>query len=82
VLSPIGAAVSGIERRSGSILLLESLGICDTGIGVALPHASVIGVEALELSKGGVDGAVEGAVDGVLEGAERIATESEALWRF
>ena len=31
MLSPAGAAVSSIER-SGSILLLALLGICDTGV--------------------------------------------------
>lgn len=82
MLSLTGAAVSGIERRSGLILLLASLGIYDTRIGVALSHASVIGVKALELSEGGVDGAVEGAVNSVLKGAERIAAESKVSWRF
>jgi hypothetical protein len=32
VLSPISTAVSSMERRSGSILLLVLLGICDTRI--------------------------------------------------
>jgi hypothetical protein len=35
-----------------------------------LLHTSVIGVEALELSEGGVDRAVKGAVDGVLKEEE------------
>jgi hypothetical protein len=47
-----------------------------------LLHTSVIRVEALELSEGGVDGAVEGAVDSVLEGGERIAAGFEALGPF
>ena len=72
-------AISGIKRRSGLILLLELLGICNTRIGVALLYTLVISVKALELSEGGVDGTVEGAVDSVFKGAERITVESEAL---
>jgi hypothetical protein len=62
--------VSGIERRSGLILPLELLGICNTGIGVALLYTLVISVKALKLSKGGVNKAVKEAVNSVLKGAE------------
>jgi hypothetical protein len=82
VLLPTGVAVSGIERRNRSILPFPPLGICDISIWVALLHASVIGVKALELSKSGVDRAIEGAVNSVLEGAKRITAKFEALKAF
>jgi hypothetical protein len=43
---------------------------------------SVIKVEALELSKGGVNEAVEKAVNNVLKEGERIAAGFEALRPF
>jgi hypothetical protein len=70
VLSLIGVAVFNIERRSRLILLLELLGICNTGIKVALLYMLVISVKALKLSKGGVNKAVKGVVNSVLKGVE------------
>ena len=63
-------AISGIKRRSGLILLLELLGICNTRIGVALLYTLVISVKALELSKEGINRAVKEAVNSILKGVE------------
>ena len=63
-------AISGIKRRSGLILLLELLGICNTRIGVALLYTLVISVKALELNKEGINRAVKEAVNSILKGVE------------
>ena len=63
-------AISGIKRRSGLILLLELLGICNTRIGVELLYTLVISVKALELSKEGINRAVKEAVNSILKGVE------------
>jgi hypothetical protein len=71
--------VSSIKRRSRLILLLASLGIFKTRIGVALLYTLVISVKALELREGGVNKAVKEVVNNILKRAEQIAIKSKAL---